>query len=139
VPGVYYGDEIGMTDLPSLGSRGCMIWDERKWNRSLQETYRRLIALRKRSTALQRGGFQLLAVEAETVAYQREVRDERLLVVAHRGAHPRPAEPLPVVHGGIEDGAQLAEVFTGKRLRVENGCLPLDSHLRGATVWQEVR
>jgi alpha-glucosidase len=138
VPGVYYGDEIGMTDLPSLGSRGCMIWDERKWNRSLQETYRRLIALRKQSAALQRGGFQLLTVEVDTVAYQREVQDERLLVIAHRGAQPRPAEPLPVAHGGIEDGARFIEAFTGKHLHVESGCLPLDSHPQGASVWKQV-
>lgn len=139
VPGIYYGDEIGMTDLPSLGSRGCMVWEERKWNRNLLDIYRRLIALRKRSVALQRGGFQILAAETDTVAYQREDHDEHLLVVAHRGPQPRPAGPLPVAHGGIADGARFVEALTGKQSRVEGGCLLLDSHPQGATIWNQVR
>ena len=88
VPSVYYGDEIGLSDLPQLGSRGCMVWDEGRWNHSLLDFYRTLIGLRRRSPALQQGGFQMLAVEPDSFAFQRATASERVLVVAHRGQQP---------------------------------------------------
>ncbi len=139
VPGLYYGDEIGMMDEEGFHSRGCMVWDEARWDRDLLAFYKKLIALRKESTILQRGGFQILAVETDTVAYQRENAAGRILVVAHRGERPRPAGPLPVAHGGIPDGARFVEHFTGQKLIVTNGALPLPDHPQGATLWQSPR
>jgi hypothetical protein len=94
-----------------------------------------LIALRHRSPVLRRGGFQILAVEDDTLAYQREGRPERILVVAHRNETPRPAGPLPVAHGGIPDGACFVEHFSGQEAIVANGLLPLPAHPQGATLW----
>ncbi|MCS6843924.1 MAG: alpha-amylase family glycosyl hydrolase [Caldilineales bacterium] len=137
VPALYYGDEIGLTDRPPLGSRDCMVWDEGRWNRSLRDFYRRLVHLRRGSAALQRGGFQILAVEQDMLAYQREHPGGRVLVVAQRSASPRPAGPLPVAHGGLADGARLRELFTGQEATVANGALPLPELPQGATVWIE--
>ncbi len=138
VPGIYYGDEIGLTDVEHLGPRACMPWDEAQWDRSLLAFYRDLIAFRRRSPILQYGGFQMLAVEEDTLAYQREGEDGRILVVAHRAPQPRPAADLPVAHGGIPDGTRFVERFSGREAVVVNGSLPLEEHPQGATVWEEI-
>lgn len=137
VPGLYYGDEVGMTDMPGLGARGCMIWDEDRQDRSLYEFHKRLIHFRRESTALQRGGFQLLLVEPDTVAYQRESGDERVIVVAHRSENPRPAGPLPVAHGGVADGSRFLDLLTGVEFIVDAGALPLPPMPQGAMILHE--
>lgn len=81
----------------------------------------------------------MLAVEAETLAYQRESRDERGLVTAHRGESPRTAGPLPVTHGGIPEGARFVEYLTGREAVVTEGALPLPEMGQGAQVWMEER
>jgi alpha-glucosidase len=135
LPGLYYGDEIGMMDEDGFASRGCMVWDEDQWNYELLAFYKELIKLRRESAVLQEGGFQVLASEADTFAYQRESEAERILVVAHRGEQPRPAGPLPVAHGGIADSTRFVAFFTGQELVVANGALPLSDHPQGATLW----
>ena len=137
VPSIYYGDEIGLSDLPQLGSRGCMVWDEGHWNRGMLEFYRALIGLRRRSLALQQGGFQMLVVESDSFAFQRATASERVLVIAHRGQVARPAGPLPVGHGGIPNGARFVELLSGQRAVVSYGALLLAEHPQGATVWTE--
>ncbi len=138
VPGLYYGDEIGMEDVPLLGARGCMIWDERRWNRPLRDYLRDLIHLRRRSAALQHGGFQSLLAEPDTVAYQRETADDRLLVFAHRGEEPRPAGPIDLDHAGIADGTRFVNLVTGVERVVRDGALALPELPQGATLWQQV-
>jgi len=137
VPGIYYGDEIGMMNVPRPhdGARGAMIWDEERQDRDLWTFYRQIIALRKESRVLQRGGLQVLAVEPDLLAYQREGADGRALVIAQRSADPRPASPLAVAHGGIADGTCFREVFSGQRVEVTGGMFPLPELPQGATLW----
>jgi alpha-glucosidase len=138
VPGLYYGDEIGMEDLPELNSRGCMIWDEDRWNKPLLAYYRDLIHLRRQSAALRRGGFQVLLVEEDTFAYLRDSSDERVIVVAHRGEQPRPAGALPVAHGGVADGARFADWATGHTLISRDGVLALPALAQGAMILRQM-
>lgn len=137
VPGLYYGDEIGMVDTPGLGARGCMIWDQSRWDRSLLDYHRALIHFRRRSSALQRGGFQVLLNEPETVSFQRDSGDERVIVIAHRSAITRPASPMPVDHGGIPDGAHFSDLITGEVFTVRNGALVLPELPQGAMVLRQ--
>ncbi len=137
IPGLYYGDEIGMVDVAGLGARGCMIWDEARQDRALLDYHRRLITLRRRSSALQRGGFQVLAAEAETVAFQRESENERVIVIAHRGATARAAGPLPVTAAGVTDGARFVDAISGAAFVVQDGALALPSLGQGALVLEE--
>ena len=58
--------------------------------------YQRLIRLRRNSVILQRGGLQMLVIEADTLVYQREAFARRILTTAHRGVDPRPAGRLPL-------------------------------------------
>ncbi len=138
VPGLYYGDEIGLLDDPHLASRGCMVWDEGRWDHDLLAFYRALIALRRRSPILQRGGFQVLAVEEDTLAFQREGKAGRFIVAAHRGARARPPRSLLVAQGGIPDGAVFVERFTGAERQVTQGALALPEQPQGATLWEQV-
>jgi len=138
VPGLYYGDEIGLTDVPHLKQRGCMVWDEARWDKSLRNYHRRLIQLRRGSSALQHGGFQLLLSEADTIAYQRESADERVLVFAHRADAPRPAGLVPVEHLGIPDGACFVDPLSGMELRVTGGALALPELAPGALILQQI-
>ncbi|MGC3996454.1 MAG: alpha-amylase family glycosyl hydrolase [Anaeromyxobacter sp.] len=135
VPGIYYGDEIGMVNDPGLEQRACMVWDEKAWNRPLREFYKALVALRRGSPALQEGGFQVLAVEADTLAYQREGPAGRVIVVAHRGSTPRPPGPLAVAHGGVPDGLAFTEAFSRRVVLARRGQLALPELPQGATVW----
>jgi alpha-glucosidase len=137
VPGIYYGDEIGMSDIEGLASRAPMIWEPSEWDHDMLAFYQKLIALRRRSTILQRGGFQMLAVEADLFAYQRESIDGRILVVAQRSVNPRPAGALPIAHAGIPDETRFVEYFTGEEATVASGALHLPEHYQGATLWRE--
>ncbi|MBX7214653.1 MAG: hypothetical protein K1X39_11630 [Thermoflexales bacterium] len=138
VPSIYYGDEVGLRD-DALGSRGCMPWDPAQWDAGVFELYQRLIALRRRSSALQQGGYQTLAIESDTLAYVRESADACVIVVAHRGAQPRPAGGLHVRAAGLADGSRFRELFSGATATVTGGALPLPALAQGAQVWERAR
>ncbi|MCP5095593.1 MAG: maltodextrin glucosidase [Chloroflexi bacterium] len=138
VPCIYYGDEIGMTDDEMLRQRACMIWDEERWDHDLLTFFKKLIKLRRESAILQTGGFQLLAVEEDTLAFQREGGNGRILTIAHRSQTPRPASPLPVRHGGIIDGTRFTDFFTNQEFVVENGGLNLPNLFQGCMLLIEV-
>jgi alpha-glucosidase len=138
VPGLYYGDEIGLLDDPHLASRNCMVWDEARWDHDLLAFYRGLIALRRRSSILQRGGFQVLAAEEDTLVYQRESAAGRILVSAHRGAQAHPPRSQSVAHGGIPDGARFVERFSGAEAQVVLGVLALPEQPQGACLWEQI-
>jgi alpha-glucosidase len=135
VPGLYYGDEIGLADTPHLGSRGCMVWDESRWRQDRLAFYRQLIAFRRQSAVLQTGGFQILAVGEDGFVFQREGENGRVLVVANRSETPQPATTLDAIAAGIPDGLRLRELFGGAEAVVENGRLPLPPQPQGATLW----
>ncbi|MEZ4519092.1 MAG: alpha-amylase family glycosyl hydrolase [Chloroflexota bacterium] len=138
VPGLYYGDEIGMTDLPDLDSRGCMVWDESRWDHDLLAFHRDLIRLRRESAALQRGGFQLLLEAEDSVCYQRELLDERLLVLAHRSLAPAEGLTISAAVAGLPDGARFIELFGERETRVRHGQLSLPTQQQGASIWRQV-
>lgn len=138
IPCIYYGDEIGMVDFPQLASRGCMAWDENAWNHELLAFFKELIALRRNSPVLQRGGFQILAVEENLIAYQRANSQCRFLIIAQRGVSARPAIGLPVAQGGIADGTRFVERFSGVERVVARGILQLPELPQGGTFWEQI-
>lgn len=135
LPAIYYGNEIGLVNDPHLAQRGCMVWDESRWHHDLLAFHQKLIALRKTSPVLQTGSFQVLLVEPETFAYQREGDRGRVLVIAHRHETPRPAQPLATAPANIPDGTLFREFFTGQTIIAHNGQLPLPTLPQGATLW----
>ena len=85
VPMVFAGDELGLEGEWGEDARRTMPWDEPL--PPLFEQYRRLIALRRSSEALARGGLRYVYVDADVIAYLRETRGERLLCLASRAPH----------------------------------------------------
>lgn len=132
VPSIYYGEEIGLAG----DNRALMPWDPATWDQELRAFYQALIRLRRTSPALIAGGFQVLSVEEETIAYLRDADQEQILVVGHRGPAIRPAQPLYVAHGAIPDGTEFMELFSGSRATVAAGYLPLPSLPAGITIWR---
>lgn len=91
VPMVCAGDELGLEGAWGEDARRTMPWDRPgTWDADLFATYAGLIALRRSSAALARGGLRYVHVGADAVAYLREHGDERLLCLAARAVH----EPL---------------------------------------------
>ncbi len=89
VPMVFAGDELGLEGDWGEDARRTMPWDRpESWDTALLEEYRRLIALRRSSDALARGGIRYAFVGEEAIAYLRESRRERLLCLASRSSHP---------------------------------------------------
>src|SRR5207244_7738951 len=124
VPSVYYGDEIGLNGGGDPGNRRCMPWDPHEWNAARRVFYQALMKLRRTSPALRRGGYQLLYASGDTLAFQRESNEERLVVVPRRSDDGLAA--LPVLHAGLPDGIYLRELLRGNEAVVTKGMLAIE-------------
>jgi len=88
VPMIFAGDELGLEGLWGEDARRTMPWDRQDaWDTALLDEYRRLIALRRSSPALARGGIRFAFVDDAVIVYIRESSDERLLCLASRDEH----------------------------------------------------
>ena len=76
-----------------------MPWERPEtWDDALFAEYRRLVALRRSSDALARGGIRYVHVSDDAIAYLRETASERLLCLAARAPH----DPIAVPFDGLE-------------------------------------
>jgi alpha-glucosidase len=135
VPSILYGDEIGLEGEDGADGRRPMPWDEARWDLDTLAFVRRLVRFRVRSTALARGGFQVLEVGADHLAFLRDTEDESVVAIVVRGPGPRPAGPLSVRHGGIPDGTRFRELFSGASATVGGGVLDVPATEPGIGVW----
>jgi hypothetical protein len=94
--------------------------------------------MRRTSPALIDGGFQVLLVEENILAYLRDTDEEQIIVIGNRGAAEYSAGALPVQHGAIADGIAFQELFSGQISTVINGSLPLPSLPTGVQIWRTV-
>jgi alpha-glucosidase len=121
VPMVFAGDEIGLEGEWGEDARRTMPWDRpESWDTELLEQYRRLIAIRRSSPALARGGIRFAFVDDDVIAFLRESRDERLLCLASRDEH----EPVRLSLAALD--AHRLESLYGAEAAVdgENAVLP---------------
>jgi alpha-glucosidase len=111
---VFAGDELGLTGSFGEAARTPFPWDRPElWDRHTLATYRALAALRRRSTALRRGGLRWVTAEGDRMAFLREAPGERLLVLAARAA----GDPVPIPAGPLG--------LTGEAANVVGGAAPL--------------
>lgn len=137
VPCVYYGDEIGMEGLFDPDNRRCMRWDGNTWDQDVRHYYKRLIALRRQSPALRRGGFQMVSASGGLLAYLRQSPEQRLLVIGYRGPEALTAIELPVRHAGYADNTHLTDMLSGEAYTVKDGRMRLEQLPAGAALLLE--
>lgn len=131
VPMVYAGDELGLEGRWGEDGRRPMPWERpERWDSALLEGYRSLVALRRTSDALARGGIRYAFVDADVICYLRETEAERLLCLASRAAHDPISIPLAQL------GAAELEPLTGAEAEVAAGSVALPAEGPAFHVWR---
>jgi cyclomaltodextrinase / maltogenic alpha-amylase / neopullulanase len=86
-PCVYYGDEIGLEGTREPSCRGTIPWDDTdSWNNDLHSWFKRCIALRHAQSVLQHGAFKTVFAKGQTLAFERSLEQDRILVVLNAGS-----------------------------------------------------
>jgi alpha-glucosidase len=95
VPMLFAGDELGLEGAWGEDARRTMPWGTPEaWDRAFLDEVRVLATLRRSSDALARGGMRYLHVSSDAIAFLRETRSERLLVLAARAPHDAVSTPF---------------------------------------------
>ena len=128
VPGIYYGDEIGMSGGGDPLNRAPMIWDEQRWDKNLLEDVKKLIRARRSSRALQAGNLVWLATQDQTIAFARAFTSEAgqtdvAIVVATRDTALTIMQ-LDIRIAGVETGV-WQDVLTLEKFEATNGILEI--------------
>jgi alpha-glucosidase len=134
IPCIYYGDEIGLEGGDDPDNRRCMPWDEAAWDGDLRVHYQRLIRLRRTAPALKCGGFQQVYADDGLIVYQRQSREQRLLIVGYRGPDALTSVDIPVRHAGLADDAILTNLTGSETFTVQNGAIHLEGLEHGAAL-----
>ncbi len=135
VPSILYGDEVGLEGHDGLSTRRTMPWDPAAWDLDLLDFVRTLIRHRVGSRALQVGGFQVLDVADDSLAFLRDTDEEQVIVVVARGPGERPAGAVDVAAGAIAEGTEFREALSGARAVVGEGHLALPAMAPGVAIW----
>jgi len=88
-PAIYYGDEIGQEGGKDPDSHRAFPWKEMDWNQDLRSWIKILIAIRKRSPSLRRGGFVQLFAEDGLYAFARTLGEEKILIALNATGRSR--------------------------------------------------
>jgi alpha-glucosidase len=135
VPGIYYGDEIGLSGGNDPFCRAPFPWDETQWDLETLEHVKGLIQLRRSSLALQRGSLVWLAHTDDSIVYARvftheDGREESVIVAATRGA----GETIQIDVGRLE-GTGWVDAVTRERVESQgDGLLELKVLMNGACI-----
>lgn len=98
-PCIYYGDEIGMKNGPSKIPEDCRYsfqWDEGLWNKDLLNHYQRCIRIRNEYPALRTGTFLKRKANDNVIAYERQLDDQRILVIINNNLAAQKIEIKPI-------------------------------------------
>ncbi|MBZ9749447.1 glycoside hydrolase family 13 protein [Deinococcus sp. HMF7604] len=125
VPCTYYGSEVGLSQSRRGAMPWCrepMPWDEDGWDHSLRGGVKALIAVRRRTLALQRGNLRFLHAEEDAVAFLREYTHEdghtdRAVVLASRC--PQSHEVALTLPGSTWRDAMTGEPLRGGQVTVQ--------------------
>lgn len=123
-PAVYYGDEIGMSGGKDPESRGAFPWDPEEWIEELRGWVKTLIAVRKRTPALRRGGYRrVLADDGRgCYAFLRTLGDQPVLAALNAGPARRSLR-LKVEGTGWQDGRIVRNLLGGEEALVSGDSL----------------
>jgi len=85
-PGVYYGDEVGLSGGHDPGSRAGFPWEPDPTRHEIHRTITDLVALRRSQPALVAGDWSPLASGRHFFAFERRLGRRRAVVAINRGA-----------------------------------------------------
>jgi glycosidase len=88
-PGIYYGDEVGLTGGDDPGCRAVIPWDDLDGRRGLIEVISELSQLRRRIPALRVGEYRPLASSRDAIVFERSIRRSRYVVGVNRSRSRR--------------------------------------------------
>jgi alpha-glucosidase len=131
VPAVLYGDEVGARGEDGEAARVPMPWGRPSWDGALLERWRALVAMRRSSPALRRGGFRWAHVGDDVLVWLREADDERVLCLAARS--PSPAVRLPAALLGAE---ALSPLHDADEVAVSDGAFTLPGDGPTFSAWR---
>jgi alpha-glucosidase len=86
VPSIFAGDEIGLKGAWGEDGRRTIDWQGNGWDLDFFAEVKKLTWLRRQSHALAEGGLRWVHIADDAVAFLRESKRERLLIVATRSA-----------------------------------------------------
>jgi alpha-glucosidase len=131
VPMLFAGDELGLEGAWGEDARRTMPWSRPEtWDEELLAGVRRLVALRRSSEALTRGGIRYAHVGADAIAYLREAPGERLLCLAARAAH----KPIRLSLAGL--GTPRLDTLEGGDAALEDGEAILPGDGPAFSIWR---
>lgn len=133
IPMVFSGDEIGLEGSNGESSRRPFPWDRPgTWDGATLATYKDLIALRKSSAALQRGGMRWAHTGDDALCYLRETAEETMLVLLTRA----PGSDIVLNQEDLGWSGEAANRFGGAPLRASDGKVVLPGDGPMAQIWQ---
>jgi glycosidase len=127
VPGIYYGDEVGLQGEKDPDCRRSFLWDQSTWNLELRYWIKFLISLRKQSAGLRRGKFQFIEITNSngTYIFSRGMGADAIIVAANFNNLPQHIE-IPVTEIGWKDGRRITDLFSNQKSYVIGQKLPID-------------
>ncbi len=119
-PCLYYGAEIALEGSHDPDNRRCFPWEQIEHSEWLPY-FKKMIAIRRRSKALQKGSFMPLYVDDACLVFARQLDSEVVLSGFNLGKQSNQVE-LPVWKLGIEQGAFCCPI-TEKMISANKGML----------------
>lgn len=108
-PMIYYGDEIGMTGGNDPLNRGCMIWDNSKWNMKLFDWYKSMIRIHEDNAPLRYGSYTPILTYKDILGFERSYEGQDIYVFINGGSSVESATvQLSGIFKDLVDGAVLS-------------------------------
>jgi alpha-glucosidase len=86
VPSIFAGDEIGLRGAWGEDARRTIDWSESDWDQNFFAELQKLVRIKRKSHALAHGGLRWILVEDDLIAFVRESKREKILIVVTRSA-----------------------------------------------------
>jgi neopullulanase len=127
VPGIYYGDEIGLAGGKDPDSRAAFPWNPSEWDMERRTLLQRLIALRRARSELRQGQLRFLDVEeAPAVLALARAWGEAQAVLVANVSESRASVRLSPETLGWGAGREVRDVLSGRAIGVGPDGLSLE-------------
>lgn len=126
-PAIYYGDEVGLQGGKDPDCRRAFPWDQSTWNLEIYYWVKTLITLRKRFPAIRRGKYALVHTDSINgyFAFKRGTGESQILIAINVSDRIQQMK-IPILSLGWEDGFQVRDLFTNKKITILGGNIQID-------------